>query len=50
MRALMERLNPFYSPTGYKEFQTMPMRMRQGVVRRYQESRATLIALSRKAA
>ncbi|MDF2439200.1 MAG: hypothetical protein JWN98_184, partial [Abditibacteriota bacterium] len=50
MGALMERLNPFYSPTGYKEFKTMPLRMRQGLVRRYQESRATLIALSRKAA
>lgn len=50
MRSLMERLNPFYPPTGYKEFKTMPLRMRQGLVRRYQESRATLVTLSRKAA
>ena len=42
-------MNPFYPPTEYKELKNVPERMKQGMNRRYAESRATLTALSRKA-
>ncbi len=48
-REMMAALNPFYAPTGYSTFKSLPARMQIQLLHRYQESRATLIALSRKA-
>ena len=46
---MMATMNPFYAPTGYSTFKSLPQRMQTQLLHRYQESRATLIALSRKA-
>lgn len=46
---MMATLNPFYAPTGYDTFKTLPPRMQTNLLHRYQEVRATLISLSRKA-
>ena len=46
---MMATMNPFYAPTGYSTFKSLPQRMQTQWLHRYQESRATLIALSRKA-
>jgi hypothetical protein len=48
MRTFRETMNPFYAPTGYKEWKTMPDRMQEGMTRRYKTARETLEALSRK--
>jgi len=49
MRGFLQNVNPFYAPTGYKEFKYMPERMQQGLVRRYQHARTILVTLSKKA-
>jgi hypothetical protein len=48
MRSFMENLNPFYAPTGYSQWNSLPQRMQQRLAERYKDDRATLEALSRK--
>ena len=48
-RGLMQTMNPFYSPARAKGASSLPSFMREGMQRRYDESRATLAALTRKA-
>jgi hypothetical protein len=45
----MDTMNPFYPPTKYSQLKGLPDRMKQGMNRRYTESRATVTALARKA-
>jgi hypothetical protein len=49
MMGFFRTMNPFYAPTGYKEYKSMPERMQKGMLRRYQTSRAILVGLSKKA-
>ena len=49
MRGFMENLNPFYAPTGYSQWKSLPQPAQERLAKRYRESRATLEALSRKA-
>ena len=49
-RGFMQTMNPFYSPSRYRQVSGLPSFMREGMQRRYDESRATLSALARKAA
>lgn len=46
---MMATMNPFYAPTGYSTFKSLPARMQTNLMHRYQETRATLVVLSRKA-
>ncbi len=48
MRAQLANLNPFYAPTGLKEWKTLPPPVQQRLVDRYKDSRGILEALSRK--
>jgi hypothetical protein len=48
MRAFFENYNPFYSPTGYVEWKTLPAPMQERIMRNYKAGRATLEALSRQ--
>lgn len=48
MRAQLANQNPFYAPTGLKEWKTLPQPVQQRLVDRYKDNRATLEALSRK--
>ncbi|MBW3635746.1 MAG: hypothetical protein KY445_04670 [Armatimonadetes bacterium] len=48
MRAQLANLNPFYAPTGLKEWKTLPQPVQQRLVDRYKDSRGILEALSRK--
>lgn len=47
-RAFMDALNPFYPPTGYANWKSLPSPLQQGVANRWREGRALLEALSRK--
>jgi hypothetical protein len=49
LRGFMQNLNPFYAPTGYSEWKTLPQPMQERLSRRYNQGRTTLEALSRKA-
>jgi hypothetical protein len=48
MRAFFENYNPFYSPTGYVEWKTLPTPMQERIMRNYKAGRTTLEALSRQ--
>ena len=48
-RGFMENLNPFYAPTGYSQWKSLPQPMQERLAKRYREGRETLESLSRKA-
>lgn len=49
MRGIAQTMNPFYPPSKYREIQSLPPRMREGLNRYYQSSHEILVALVRKA-
>lgn len=49
LQNFMKTYNPFYPPTKYKEVNSAPERMRQGMTRRYEMTMALLSQLSKKA-
>lgn len=49
LRGFMENLNPFYAPTGYSQWKTLPQPVQERLSRRYNQGRTTFEALSRKA-
>ena len=49
VRPFMDALNPFYAPTGYASFKSLPADFQQDVIKRYKERRALLETLSRRA-
>lgn len=48
VRAALANRNPFYAPTGLKEWKELPERMQQRMADRYKDNRGILEALSRK--
>ena len=49
VRPFMDALNPFYPPTGYAKFKSLPADFQKDVAKRYGERRALLEALSKRA-
>ena len=49
VRPFMDALNPFYAPTGYAGFKSLPADFQKDVARRYGERRALLETLSKRA-
>jgi hypothetical protein len=48
MRSFMEKFNPFYAPTGYSQWKSLPERIQERMADRYKDDRAILEALSKK--
>lgn len=49
MRGLRETINPLYPPSRYSQVKSLPARVQQGMMRRYQQTQATMSALTRRA-
>ncbi len=49
VRPFVDALNPFYPPTGYSQFKSLPTEFAKDVAKRYGERRALLETLSKRA-